>query len=1722
MVGYEDLNIQQLDVVQAPIDDDLVVIAGAGTGKTRVIVSRIKRLLAEPNVISSRILAISFSRDTKQELDERLNKSLFQGNDVHDANKVQVSTFNALGLKIINRYRVKAALHPDTTTKTEADITWDLLSFFRTTYNVYLFKQARDDDNSIEVALNAATANNSKDSYLTSIIKHSERQICSGQVTELEPGLSLPPINWQLYAQDFGLIYPKSIAPDLNAQSQHFNNLANMMGWQEHCQYIANAHSFLFRQVWQAMSQNPQFALARHWQNALWLNQGALDLVSNCWEELNRWHNDHDNLGSDHHQFIFMSDRFAFSMQELYAYISKRKESGAMPRIGNDKYEYYSNPNNFRSAWSRAMPCDLPRLREIAPSGLKASLYCPFKKDYDKSLKEAEKEQIMQNLTAMATVVSEEELKVKQVQISMLFDNSPERAELVNIRGPECSCTYCPYFLDWYEILFAIYEQWREDKHYLDFPEQINRCVRLLTDFPDIRLQEQKKIHFLFVDEFQDTNRVQFDLLRLLKTEKSLPPHEQNHLCVVGDDDQSIYGWRGADFRCLKEIHEHLGKAPESLKSLTINYRSHQNILNLANSLIAHNTMRILPKRLLCPAAFNFESYGNEKVGYDIVSPRVNIVGIESFRFEGLAVAQAIEYIHSNFEVPYGDIAVLFRLNHLSANVEFSLLQHNIPYFIKEQSFASRTPVQHALAAIRLALDPHDDVAFILLVSCIMHKQGEKIINSLQEMQFSRAGKQDPDQARCIKSVALDQAYRNSIVFQARDEVLAHAQPKNHKRGHGHAHTSAFSSVHGENKDYSEQPNSFHLGEQGKVAGTLGSAEDFDTATQAHSQSKSKTDLGSYGSVDELFETFVTGSDSAVETNGVKGAKAEKNQSDQNTLDMLNAAFNGSQRNTIRLDTLIERACIDVKHVYMPSLYQVVKELEEDNDGHNLKAKELSLLTTLSPLLEKIDEVQVWLAGGALSIRINEIFNTLGITERYMRHGSEGEDTELSDKNDWDNIQQILTIADMCSLSLAVKRASQAKALAQQVQPSPQWQPSSYGQDTQSLVQPQSGGNEQGTLPQNGVFSAYSQSQILGQGQGQAPYQDQPPYQGQDSQAYDQSHQGQYALDNVDYGRGMPIDSSVLKQDAHDYNEQFNGQEQAVVDEATISYGIDTELATELTNNVVDILDSIATITEQGKSAKLDSESSFNEDFGCEVAAVSNREEAGKLSDFGMVVSAGVSEHDIAYAATAHASYAHTASGMADMSLGSKLREQYKQAKQGDQDEGIKISSSDEGGRQSNVHELETAQGTVYDTALDYAVKTATRDGDSALKGARLMGNAEVDGDKRESITRGHKERGETISEDLEESDSSKVKLLSASDSPSDTKVKANTTAKKQTETKNKSRGKTKAKKAALGDSRETGSRDKDKPKTSVSFSLNLDELEEELKSKDAQAKAKPKAFSQVKEREGSAGKAVFSGGKSKQELQNCEQNRRQESRQESKQELGAVGAQTTHLIVNSAVNSVRNEKYAHSSQGEATSDLVKTLDEAKRLRNEYLEQAKLTDPWIEEDQLKYRTEAVELRHLARNMIFQLDNNCTAPWAEELRMLQAAQTEQLTDKDKVQLLSIHGSKGKEFKAVIVLGCERNYMPYFGAVDDQERMEEERRLAYVAFTRAKRYLLVTFCKSRLSRSDDSEHDTGRSLFVNEAISEWSQMPKEQRPYRETLIKADDFVNYTNVWEGRIDK
>ncbi len=239
--------------------------------------------------------------------------------------------------------------------------------------------------------------------------------------------------------------------------------------------------------------------------------------------------------------------------------------------------------------------------------------------------------------------------------------------------------------------VFQLYEERLHQNNALDFDDLLIKAVRLLRDVPEVRERYNDRFRYLLVDEYQDTNQLQFALIRLL-TEK------QQNICVVGDPDQSIYRWRGADITNILKFEEHFPSA--KVIRLEENYRSTQNILDLAHGVIKHNVERK-------EKALWTQNPAGEKIRY------YQALDAES---EARFVAGKVqEHLRPD---PDLRAAVLYRTNSQSRVFEEAMRRAGLAYnIVGGFSFYERMEVRDIIAYLKLAMNPHDSIALQRVVN---------------------------------------------------------------------------------------------------------------------------------------------------------------------------------------------------------------------------------------------------------------------------------------------------------------------------------------------------------------------------------------------------------------------------------------------------------------------------------------------------------------------------------------------------------------------------------------------------------------------------------------------------------------------------------------------------------------------------------------------------------------------------------------------------------------------------------------------------------------------------------------------------------------------------------------------------------------------------------------------------------------------------------------------
>ncbi|WGE47692.1 DNA helicase Rep [Actinobacillus equuli] len=253
---------------------------------------------------------------------------------------------------------------------------------------------------------------------------------------------------------------------------------------------------------------------------------------------------------------------------------------------------------------------------------------------------------------------------------------------------------------------YQLYQNQLKAYNALDFDDLIMLPVLLFRQFPEAKARWQQKVRYLLVDEYQDTNTSQYELIKLLVSNEA-------NFTVVGDDDQSIYSWRGAKPENMQRLREDFDLKVIKLEQ---NYRSSQRILHCANILIDNND-HIFQKRL-------FSNLGEGE--------KLNVIEAKNEDHEAeRIVGELIAHRFSN-KTKYKDYAILYRGNHQSRLLEKLLMQNRIPYKISGgTSFFARAEIKDMMAYLRLVVNQDDDAAFLRIVNTPKREIGAVTLEKL-------------------------------------------------------------------------------------------------------------------------------------------------------------------------------------------------------------------------------------------------------------------------------------------------------------------------------------------------------------------------------------------------------------------------------------------------------------------------------------------------------------------------------------------------------------------------------------------------------------------------------------------------------------------------------------------------------------------------------------------------------------------------------------------------------------------------------------------------------------------------------------------------------------------------------------------------------------------------------------------------------------------------------
>lgn len=260
------------------------------------------------------------------------------------------------------------------------------------------------------------------------------------------------------------------------------------------------------------------------------------------------------------------------------------------------------------------------------------------------------------------------------------------------------------------ELIADVYERLErrlKNLSAMDFDDLLLKCHELFSKYPEVLESYQERFRYILVDEYQDTNAVQYALTNMLA-------RKYKNLMVVGDDDQSIYSWRGADISNILSFKKDYPDA--HLVKLEQNYRSTGHILSAANAVVSHNARR--EKKAL---------YTKAGAG-----AKVEVFQAQDDRDEGRWIGAEIEKLHDN-GTAFGDMAVFYRTNAQSRILEDMLLRAGVPYkIVGGTRFFDRAEIRDVMAYLKAIVNPRDDVSVMRIINVPRRGIGQTSIEKIQ------------------------------------------------------------------------------------------------------------------------------------------------------------------------------------------------------------------------------------------------------------------------------------------------------------------------------------------------------------------------------------------------------------------------------------------------------------------------------------------------------------------------------------------------------------------------------------------------------------------------------------------------------------------------------------------------------------------------------------------------------------------------------------------------------------------------------------------------------------------------------------------------------------------------------------------------------------------------------------------------------------------------------
>lgn len=353
------------------------------------------------------------------------------------------------------------------------------------------------------------------------------------------------------------------------------------------------------------------------------------------------------------------------------------------------KYSYNEN-NNFGDVWIATFHSSCVRILRVHINKL----------GYDNSFTIYDRDDQKSLVKSILKMTEFKDCGIGEKEIINFISNSKNN----NIKPSDLS-EADGYFADIYDA----YEKKMKSNNALDFDDLLLKTVELLQTYPKVKEYYNNLFKYIMVDEYQDTNAVQFKLISLLC-------NKENNICVVGDDDQSIYAFRGADISNILDFEKHFPGA--KVVKLEQNYRSNKNIIKCANAVISNNKNR-KDKTLWSDIDENnkirYKEYDNEEL-------------------EARDIAEEIKNECTKGTYNYSQYAVLYRTNAQSRLIEKELFKNGIPYtLVGGVNFYQRKEIKDIIAYLRLIINPMDDVSFLRVVNIPKRGIGKAALDKLQD-----------------------------------------------------------------------------------------------------------------------------------------------------------------------------------------------------------------------------------------------------------------------------------------------------------------------------------------------------------------------------------------------------------------------------------------------------------------------------------------------------------------------------------------------------------------------------------------------------------------------------------------------------------------------------------------------------------------------------------------------------------------------------------------------------------------------------------------------------------------------------------------------------------------------------------------------------------------------------------------------------------------------------